>query len=236
MYDYYIDSLIKDGCKKITLSKFLTIEEQKELQTQNKIDCYFSNNYDEEIRKRAVVGPRGFEFDSDFNITIYKLEYDDHFGELKHPQILGTILSLGLSRDVVGDIIVGKTTYVIVCSEIAKYLEMNLLMINKTPVNLIKVDKIEDAVVNYDDDKIVIASLRLDLLVSKVTNLSREKAKSYINAKMVRVNGAINSNNDYIIKPSDVISITKFGRVIIGDVLGTSKKDKIILEIKKTKR
>lgn len=236
MYAYVLDNLIKDGYKKPTLSKFLSIEEQKELETQNKLDCYFCNNYDEEIRKRVVIGPKGFKFDSDFKIVIYKIDYDDHFGQLKHPQILGTILSLGISRDVVGDIIVGSNTYVIICEEISKYLEMNFLMVNKTPITLTRVDKIEDAVINYDDDKILVASLRLDSIVSKVTNLSREKAKTYINQKFVRVNGIVNTNNDYAIKMGDVISITKFGRIIIDEVLGTSKKDKIILKIKKTRR
>lgn len=236
MFEYNIDNLIKDGLKKPTLSKFLSLEEQKQLLAQNKLDCYFCNNYDEEIRKRAIVGPKGFDCNNNFKIIIYKLIYDNHFGLLQHPQILGTILSLGLNREVVGDIIVGKNTYIIVSEEISKYIEMNLFMINKTPVSLERVNRIDDAVLNYDEDKIVIQSLRLDLLVSKVTNLSREKAKSYISGKFVRVNGVINTNNDYVIKINDVISITKFGRVIVDEVLGTSKKDKIILKIKKTRK
>ena len=236
MHEYNLENLLKDGYKRPTLSKFLSIEEQRQLLVQSKLDCYFCNNYDDEIRKRVIIGPKGFDNSNDFKIVIYKLIYDDHFGELKHPQILGTILGLGLSRDVIGDIIVGKTTYIIVCDEISKYIESNLFMINRTPVSLERVDKIDEVVMNYQEDKIVIQSLRLDLVVSKVTNLSREKAKAYIGAKLVRVNGLINANNDYYVKTGDVISITKFGRVIVDEVLGTSKKDKIILKIKKTIR
>ena len=111
-----------------------------------------------------------------------------------------------------------------------------VLSLNEVGEYIVKVDKIDEVVMNYQEDKIVIQSLRLDLVVSKVTNLSREKAKAYIGAKLVRVNGLINANNDYYVKTGDVISITKFGRVIVDEVLGTSKKDKIILKIKKTIR
>lgn len=218
------------------LTKFLTVEEQCNLSNQKIVDCYFSNNYDEEIRKRAIVCPKNSKVILDFKLVIYELIYDKHFGKITHPQILGSVLSLGITRDVIGDIIVGDRTYIIVCDEISKYLESNFMMVNKTPVSLNKVDKIENAVVNYDDENILISSMRLDLVVSKTTNLSREKSKDYINAKCVRVNGVINTNNDYNIKVGDIISILKYGRIIIDEVVGTSKKDKIILKIKKTRR
>lgn len=236
MYKLGVESYIKDGSSKVVLTKFLTVEEQCNLSNQKVVDCYFSNNYDEEIRKRAIVCPKNSKVNLDFKLTIYELIYDDHFGKITHPQILGSILALGITRDVIGDILVGDKTYIIVCDEISKYLELNFMMVNKTPISLNKVDKIENAVVNYDEQKILISSMRLDLVVSKTTNLSREKSKDYINAKYVRVNGAINTNNDYNIKVGDIISILKYGRIIIDEVVGASKKDKIILKIKKTRR
>ena len=235
MHLYTIDNLIKDGSKHPVLSKFLSLEEQKQLQTQNKVDVYFHTCYPEEIRKRAIVCPKGYSGELDFKISIYKIIYDKHFGELKHPQILGTVSGLGLTREVIGDIIVGDNNYIIVCSEIDRYITSNLLMINKNSVTLEKVDNIEASIDNYVDLKIVIPSMRLDVVVSKAANVSREKAKEIICEKYVRVNGNTNTNNDYTVKINDVISITRVGRIIIDEIVGTSKKDKIILKIKKTK-
>ena len=65
--------------------------------------------------------------------------------------------------------------------------------------------------------------------------LSREKAKQYISLKNVKINGVINTNPDYIVKIDDLISIHRFGRIILKEEIKKTKKDKYVLSILKTK-
>ena len=65
--------------------------------------------------------------------------------------------------------------------------------------------------------------------------MSREKSKQYINLKNVKINGIVNTNPDYIVKIDDLISIHRFGRLIIKEELNKTKKDKYVLRVLKTK-
>ena len=248
----YLESLINSGKHKLTLSKFLNYDEVNILDVTRSVNVIYHSDFSStylsesdylDVRKKAILYPKDSYITkdditfSDFEIDIYKIESLNSFDSITHPQILGTITSLGISRDVIGDIIEASDGYyVLVSSSISKYLETNLTKINNSFVTLTKVDMIINAKENYIDDVIMISSLRLDSLVCKVLNISREKAKDYIKEKYVRVNGIIVSKCDLEIKPKDVISITRGGRVIVGDIKGHSKKDKILLNIKKTKK
>jgi RNA-binding protein YlmH len=69
------------------------------------------------------------------------------------------------------------------------------------------------------------------VLVARVMALSREKAHDYIVYQNVKVNHKICENPSQICKINDIISIRKLGRVKIFDVVGSTKKEKIVLSI-----
>jgi RNA-binding protein YlmH len=237
--DVKIYNLFKNANNGPVLSKFLTIDEQKNLENKD-FEIVFSETYPNEERKRVFIYPRGLEVVTSFNISIIKIKTKL---KITHPEILGTVLSLGLTREVIGDIIIGDESdnnynysYIIVASEIKKYILDNLTVISKAKVELEEVDSLVDAVSNnYISDTIIIASLRLDAVIAKAIHCSRENAQELIRTKNIKINGNINTNNDYFLKEEDIISITKFGRVIIKDISRKTKKDKIVLNIERTK-
>ena len=119
-----------------------------------------------------------------------------------------------------------------------EYIINNLSKISNVSVNVVKssFDEIKDIDINtYIEDEIIVSSYRLDTIISDRCCLSREKAKQYITLKNVKINGVINTNPDYIVKIDDLISIHKFGRLIIKEEIKITKKNKFVLKIWKTK-
>jgi len=227
-----VNNIINNGKNKPYLSKFLSLQEQFELlKAQNEINIVFSNTYSDEERKRAFVYPKDLEITPDFKISFLKIKSKKI---LRHQDILGSILALGLNRDVIGDIIVNEQ--IVLCtSDIENFLINNLERIGHEKVEVIKLDSLDiESGNNYFEKEIIVSSMRLDAIVARAAKLSREKAQEYIKQKLVKINGKIEINTDYNCKLDDIISITKFGRVIIKELLKTTKKDNLLLKIQTT--
>ena len=60
-------------------------------------------------RKRAIVAPDYFEpTEADYEMVLIELNYPSKFVKLTHRNVLGTIMSLGIDRNQLGDIIVNE--------------------------------------------------------------------------------------------------------------------------------
>ena len=68
--------------------------------------------------------------------------------------------------------------------------------------------------------------MRLDVILSNILNVSRNEINSYFDEKKVLVNHQICMNRHYEYKSGDLISVRKFGRIIIDDNIKTTKKIK----------
>ena len=229
-----IENILKNISSYSTLTKFLTLEEQKIIEHKCKY-YYFFPEFAE--RKRALISTCDIN-KKDFQIDIIKIEYNKKFGDIKHKDVLGAILGLGIKRECIGDIIVSDDIYVYVIKEMTTFIINNLINIGKVNVNVTvsTFDEIKDIKVdNYVEDEILVSSYRLDTIVSEITSLSREKAKQYVLLKNVKINGNINTNPDYIVKFDDLISIHRFGRIIIKEEVRKTKKDKNIIKILRTR-
>ena len=73
---------------------------------------------------------------------------------------------------------------------------------------------------------IVIASVRLDVIIAEIYNLSRSESNNLFAAKKVFVNGKLTENNSQKIKPDDVVSVRGFGRFIFSGILQETRKGK----------
>lgn len=228
-----VNNLIKNGLNEPILSKFLTNKEQQLLNNKN-IEVKFSATYQDEERKRALIYPLGEEVDSLFEISIISFEnYDFH-----HADCLGSIMSLGIARDVIGDIIIDEEkVYIIIANEIKKYIIENLVKVKNQYIKVEEMN-IEDLKgikkESLIEDYIIISSLRLDVVVATICKLSRSKSQEYINSGFVKVNGSILDKYDYFLKNDDYISIRKFGRTYIRDVIRKTKKDKLVVLVDRT--
>ena len=85
----------------------------------------------------------------------------------------------------------------------------------------------------FEKELILVPSLRIDSVVSKITHLSRAKAQELIDQGKVLVSYAIVKNKSIEVLSDTCITIRGYGKYIIGDVVGNSKSGKVKIIIKK---
>jgi photosystem II S4 domain protein len=150
------------------------------------------------------------------------------FDPVTHRDFLGAILSTGIVRDKVGDIIVlgERGAQVIVMPEIADFLSMSLTQVRTVPVKTRLIDLSELKIRPPQTKQIntVEASLRLDAIASAGFALSRSKMSDAISAGDVRVNWKEITQPSYNLSSGDLISMRGKGRLEIGEVEITKKQ------------
>lgn len=166
-------------------------------------------------------------------IILYKIICSE---PLRHQDILGILFSLNLSIYVYGDIIIdGGNYYIFVLPMISNYLENNLTKIKDVPISLERqeLDVIEDYQREYQECELIVPSLRIDTVISKITGLSRTMVIFKIKNKEVYINYEILTNNSYSLKENDIFSIRKYGKYNYVGVVNTTKKGNLIIIINK---
>lgn len=166
-------------------------------------------------------------------VSLVKIDKKDY--EIAHKDVLGSLLSLGIKREKLGDIIINdEAIYFYIRNEILDYVLLNLEKIKSYGVELEVIDLATPIAreIDYEEKLITCASARLDLVLANVYNLSRSDAKNAIEAGLVKVNYKVTYKISETLEVGDMVSMRRRGRFIVGDYLGLSKKDKLKLIIK----
>ncbi|WP_124098638.1 YlmH/Sll1252 family protein [Ruminococcus sp. Marseille-P6503] len=154
---------------------------------------------------------------------------------LTHRDFLGAVMSLKVSRESVGDIIVseGKSA-VFLYETVAEYVLQNLNRIGRTGV---KADKGFDpdmvSIQNFEELKGTVASLRLDCIVALALHISREKAGSLISSLGADVNYAHISAPSCPLKEGDKFSVRGYGKFRLEHIGGASRKQRVHITLTK---
>ena len=154
--------------------------------------------------------------------------------KLTHREILGSLFGLNISNEIFGDIIIDNGKYYFyVMDEIADFVLNNLYMIGNKSVKVSEVDIsiLNDYKKKYEELEIIVSSLRIDNVISKVIGTSRDKALLLIKDKQVIVNYEVLSNNSYSLKSDDVFSIRKYGKYKYKGIIKRTKKDNYIIKL-----
>ena len=167
--------------------------------------------------------------DYDNYITIYKGKISD---KITHSNILGTLFSLGLENDMIGDIIVEDGYFYLTnLTRMNRYIEDNLIMIKNEIIELEKVDEIILKKEHFISSNILVSSMRLDNITSKIISKSRSIVDKMLIDKEILLNYEEIRNDSIGLKEGDILSIRKYGKYKIGKIKGYTKKNSIILEI-----
>jgi len=215
---------------KVILTNFLNVREQviaKEVLNKENFNSYlFFGGYDEAEYKRLLISPYTLCL-SDTLIKIIEIDYNKRYLTLKHRKVLGALMNLGIKREVIGDILIGDKSYIIISSSIFEFLLREFKTISGVPISLKEVPKLTgDFSPNYDEKKVTCQSMRLDLLLSKMYNLNRNESKKLVCAGDIKVNHELSLNPSLVLNENDVISIRHKGRIKIIKIEGKTKKDK----------
>lgn len=201
-----------------------------------KFDNYkFHGGYDRAERKvLSVFSESAIPENSDFPITPLDFTYRAT-DKLSHRDFLGSLMSLNISRDTIGDIIVGEgCTVVFVYNTVLQTIIDNITKIGKVGVNISQrtySDVIKSE--SFLEIEGTVASLRLDCIISLALHISREKARNVILSKSVSVNYFEVCRPDFCLKENDKFSVRGYGKFVFESVNGMSKKDRFHITLKK---
>lgn len=199
-------------------------------------NCCFFGGYDEAMRTVFGVFPEweSSQFSS-FPIKTIKI-IKKYKKELSHRDYLGTVLSKGINREQVGDILVNDDGgYIFILSDIADFIASGIDKIANVGVKT-SVEEFSDLKIpqpKFETINTVAASLRLDAVVAAMLRLSRKEVSSLIIGEKVSVNHLPCQNVSHILKENDIISVRGSGRFIFLNVQGTTRSDRLHIMIKK---
>lgn len=169
-----------------------------------------------------------------YPVTYFKITNKSKFKDLEHKHYLGTIMSLGIKRELMGDLIVQDNfCYGIINEELFGFLKENLKEVGKNPVTVEQVDSNEIPQLKFLEIVDSVSSLRMDNIISVLINSSRNKGVDIIEVGDVSINYTVEKEKNRLLKIGDIITIRKKGKFIFENILGENKKGKKKILIKK---
>ncbi len=214
---------------------FLDMNAQSLLASDHSLDIIpvFDGGYEGAERKIAIFSE--YETESPLCYLVITPVSEKFAEKLTHRDYLGSVLSLGLERTCIGDIIVEDKRAILICLKRVKEMIMqDLVSVRHTTV---RIDEIVHTNFIYeprfDIIRKTVSSVRLDAVIGAAFNLSRSSACRLIESGIVFVNSRLTISNAASLRDGDIISVRHKGRVQLSVSGQKSKKDKTIIEIKK---
>ncbi|WP_454262955.1 YlmH family RNA-binding protein [Staphylococcus cohnii] len=186
-------------------------------------------------RQRAIIAPDYFQPEvEDFEIILFEIDYPQKFVTLQHQHVLGTIMSLGIERDQLGDIVVDESIQFTLTKQLESYimLELNKIKGSAVKLNAISIKDMIQSKENWHSFETTVSGLRLDVVLKEMIRKSRSISKQLIEKKRVKVNHTIIDSADFQLDKGDLLSIQGYGRAMIVDIGGKTKKDKTRISYK----
>lgn len=186
-------------------------------------------------RQRAIIAPEYFRPEAeDFEISLFEIDYPQKFVTLQHQHILGTIMSLGIKRDQLGDILIDDRIQFTLTKQLESYimLELNKIKGATVKLNAIPVKNMIQSKEHWRSFDTTVSGLRLDVVLKEIIRKSRSIGKQLIEKKRVKVNHTIIDSVDFQLDQGDLLSVQGYGRAMITDIGGKTKKDKIRISYK----
>ena len=184
--------------------------------------------------ERTVLGLFAGEPDSAlFPISCVNVTYPNNKA-LTHRDFLGTLLSLGIQKHTVGDIIVSEgVASLLLRSDIAHYVRDHLRKVGGVGVEIIGDDTPLNPQIKFLELRKTIASERLDCIIATLLDLSRTQATVLIRSGRVSIDFTEEKRPDVRVNGGQTVSVRGHGRFLIDSVCGKTRKNRIVLEARK---
>lgn len=158
-------------------------------------------------------------------IALLTVNTTDPKAVLEHRQILGSLMSLGLKRELIGDIRQGLQGMVVaVAEEIVSYLLQEWRKAGRIVLDV----KRQQGELNLREDpgeeiRLTVASSRIDAVAAAGFKAARSVVQGWINQGKVKRNDLVINKTDLEVKPGDIISCRGQGRLCLLETSETRK-------------
>ncbi len=157
--------------------------------------------------------------------------------KLSHRDLLGAVMSVGLRRDQIGDIILSEDNQaaIIVSDSKGSYICSNLVQAGHVSLEC-RVITPEELPLSGDEGREIkgtVASLRIDSVISLGFGVSRSRVVLLIKGGLVRVNWRPVNSPSFQLSEGDQVSLRGRGRLVLDTVEGETRKGRVRLKLKK---
>jgi RNA-binding protein YlmH len=154
---------------------------------------------------------------------------------ISHRDFLGAILSNGVKREKIGDILCADGLAVVFAErEIARFIQTQIDRVGGEGVTLLPDYQGElPAARKFKEIRDTVASPRLDAVVKVAAGLSREQAARRIEAGLVSVNHLARMSVSSLVHEKDIISIRGSGRYKIQTIGPNTRKGRLYITLLK---
>lgn len=220
-----------------TTSPFLTAEEQAQLSmllhASGLTHYQFVGGYEGAVRQICCFLPPWQDTLDEIPLEVIVARY---YGKLSHSDLLGGLMGIGLTRQKIGDILVGEgEAYLFVVPEVAPIIlsQWSSAGREKLTLSTCSPDSVTVPEQKFKEIRDTVATLRLDSVVASGFSLSRAKASALIQGGRVQLNHIECSKTDKLVSQGDVLSCRGLGKCVISELHGQSKKDRVMLTIRR---
>ena len=143
-------------------------------------------------------------------------------------------MALGIEREKLGDLrVIDNYAIVPIYEEVADYILYELSSVGKAPVSVEEIQEDNLPKSNFLEGTIIVPSLRLDNIVSKLANISRGKAVEIIDSGKVLIDYSKSIDKSKEIKDGQRVTISGVGKFIIGEIVGNTKSGRYKVKMNK---
>ncbi len=232
---------------KIQSTDFLNLNEQElAMKLLKKVDCenyYFFGGKDNTERKILIIYPEKLTEEmsrknDDKIISIIRIKLPNELeGQYDHRTYLGSCIKIGIEREKIGDILVERTgSDIIAKTEVIDFLYQNLTGLTRfksSEISIENITEIKDVEVAKVEISAIVASIRLDNIVSTLAKTSRSKAQEILKQERVFLNHQVETKSSKEVKVGDIITIRGKGRFEFKEIAGNTRKGRFVIKIDK---
>jgi RNA-binding protein YlmH len=199
-----------------------------------KFNIYVHSYGGSEDSEKRMVAFYNYDVEQ-FPIKLMKIHNKSKFSTLEHKDYLGAIMSLGIKREKLGDLIVDNDDcYFSVYEDICEYLKSNISQIGKNPCTIEEVSDFSNIPgPAFKDEVIISTSYRLDCVTSALTGLSRTKCLNMISAGKVLLNYIVETHKDKVVSENSIITIRGYGKFKVLDSDSNTGSGRFKINVKK---
>ena len=163
------------------------------------------------------------------------IRWPARFANLRHSDLMGSLMSLGIDRSWFGDLILDREpgkAWLTAVDPAAGRLPLEWTQAGSTAIAcelLTETPRIEPPA--GKTKRITVSSLRLDSLLAGGMDISRANAQEMIRRGLVQAAHREELRTDREISEGTVISVRGFGRICLKSIGGPTKKDRIPVEL-----